>query len=160
MTATMADSMAADLALWIREGRAFSELLDYWALSYAFSRDRMEGIATTEITRAYAYGNQAAWRHSGVVWGKQWVTANDERVCPICAPLGGLTFSEDGAVPATIDQQNEQGAAVALDDPFVHPGGSGAAANYAGQPFALPPAHPRCRCSIMPVVNNPNGLII
>ena len=31
----------------------------------------------------------AAWRESGVVAGREWNTAVDELVCPICGPLHG-----------------------------------------------------------------------
>lgn len=154
MTEEMALAIATDIATWISEGRAIYTLIDHWTAKYDFSRSRADAIATTEITRAYAYGNQAAWQTSGVVWGKQWVTANDERVCPICAPLGGLTFGEE-ANPATIDQQNRRAAVSPLGISFTHPGGNGAAADYAGTQYELPPAHVRCRCTIAPIVTQP-----
>jgi hypothetical protein len=154
MSEAMAGIIADDIAEWIRTGQAFYTLLEHWEQTYNWSRDRMDAIATTEITRAYAYGNQAAWQHSGVVWGKQWVTANDELVCPICAPLGGLTFGEESN-PATIDQQNQNAAVTSLGSSFIHPGGNGAAADYAGNEYELPPAHTRCRCTIAPIVTQP-----
>ncbi len=54
-----------------------------------FDAVRGEMIAVTEVTRAFAAGNQAAWEQSKVVEGKQWNTAVDELVCPICGPLNG-----------------------------------------------------------------------
>lgn len=89
-----------------------------------FSASRARSIAVTETTRAFAAGNIAAWRTSGLVEGKRWNTANDEivRGCPICAPLDG-----------------EQ---VALDAQF-------------GGRYDHPPAHPRCRCWVSPVVTLP-----
>ena len=44
-------------------------------------------VAVTEVTRAYAAGNVMAWKASGVVDGKIWQTAVDERVCPVCGKL-------------------------------------------------------------------------
>ena len=56
---------------------------------HLFSRTRAGMIAVTEVTRAYAAGNVAAWQASRVVQGKEWMTATDEVVCPICGPLRG-----------------------------------------------------------------------
>jgi SPP1 gp7 family putative phage head morphogenesis protein len=55
-----------------------------------FSRARARTIAVTETTRAYAEGNMAAWRQSGVIQRKEWQTNADELVCPICGPLQGV----------------------------------------------------------------------
>jgi len=87
-----------------------------------FSRARAESIAITEVTRGYARGNLAAWQASGYVDGKRWETVADEVVCPVC---GGL---------------NQQEAP--LDEPF----------SFDGNEYASPPAHPRCRCHVTPVL--------
>ncbi len=72
--------------------------------------------------------------------------------CPICAPLGGLVFGEDGAQPAAIGDQEQRGVQAALGEAFVHPGGKDKAGNFEGQAFEMPPAHTRCRCWISPEV--------
>ncbi len=46
-------------------------------------------IARTDAAQAYAYANEQALEATGVVSGYQWLTAQDERVCPICGPLLG-----------------------------------------------------------------------
>lgn len=97
-------------------------------LSPMFGRNRAEMIAATEVTRAYSHGNVLAWQNSGVIQGKQWQTAKDEIVCPIC-----------GAV---------QGQIVAIDGEFDTPAGK----------VSEPPAHPRCRCWVVPVVMNDEQL--
>lgn len=56
---------------------------------FLFDAKRAELIASTEVTRAFAQGNLTAWKESGYTEGKEWVTANDELVCPICGPLDG-----------------------------------------------------------------------
>lgn len=84
-----------------------------------FDAVRGEMIAITEVTRAFAAGNQTAWETSKVVEGKQWNTAVDELVCPICGPLNGKV--------------------VKLGETF-------------GGFYDYPPAHPRCRCWLSPVV--------
>lgn len=137
---------------WVRNGLPLSALVDSLE-AWTFSRDRAEMVATTEVTRAYARGNLEAWRASGVVTGMSWRTANDERVCPICAPLGGLEFSPDGAEPVSREEQRQEAQRAELDGEFQHPGGPGAAGRFQGQAFELPPAHPRCRCWVVPLVD-------
>jgi len=94
-----------------------------------FSRHRAELIASTEVTRAYAEANQIAYRESGVASRMEWRTANDERVCPICGPLG------------------EKSVTSAFGGQFEHP--------ETGTGYGIPPAHPRCRCWIVPVIQEP-----
>jgi len=139
------------IADWIRTGGTRADLIR--ALEPMFDGRRAEMVATTEVTRAYAEGNRIAWAQSGVVEAMEWATANDERVCPICAPLGGLTVQEGQAQPASVADQLERAVTAGLDGGFVHPGGSGGAARYQGQTYRMPPAHPRCRCWVRPVVS-------
>lgn len=56
--------------------------------AYAFSADRAMLIARTETASADVMGNVIAYRESGVVKGKQWITAHDEKVTPDCAANG------------------------------------------------------------------------
>jgi SPP1 gp7 family putative phage head morphogenesis protein len=61
-------------------------------LEPAFGNVRAEMIATTEVTRAYAMATneyQAMLAESGIEMTRVWNTNNDDRVCPICAPLDG-----------------------------------------------------------------------
>lgn len=143
-----------EVADFIETGKPFSDLVSN--LANVVGRSRAELIASTETTRAFAEGNRNAWRQAseetGLTIGRQWRTANDERVCPICAPLGGLTFTPEGADASSIEQQRRRGQQAALDEPFTHPGGRGAADSFSGQQFDAPPAHPRCRCWLAPVV--------
>lgn len=87
-----------------------------------FGEDRALSAAVTEVTRAYARGNQIvgealAKEFPDVPVIKIWYTNNDERVCPICEPLDGKE--------------------VGIDEPFP--------ADVEGD-LLLPPAHTRCRC--------------
>jgi SPP1 gp7 family putative phage head morphogenesis protein len=54
-------------------------------------------IARTETLRAHNEGRMAFYRKVGVE-KVQWLTADDERTCPECAPLDGKVFKLD-AVP-------------------------------------------------------------
>jgi len=58
-------------------------------LAPLFGEERAHMIAVTETTRAFAEGNEAAWKESGVTEGKRWNTNTDELVCPLCGPLHG-----------------------------------------------------------------------
>lgn len=94
-----------------------------------FARNRAKLIATTETTRAYAEGEMAGARalesEGWFEYIKEWQTANDDRVCPICQPLQGATVN----------------------------GTKGQFESIAGM-LLSPPAHPGCRCWIntVPVV--------
>jgi hypothetical protein len=120
-------------------------------MGFGFDRRRARVIAETEVTNAFAKGEVMAWENSDVVVGKEWRTANDERVCPICAPLGGISFGSEGAEPASIADQLRRASQAGLGDQFTHPGGRSAAGGFAGQRFDRPPAHPNCRCWLVPV---------
>lgn len=87
--------------------------------------NRTQVIARTEIIRASALGSLATYRENrDILRGYEWLTAMDDRVCIICAPLDGRIFDMNGN---PID-------------------GKGTAS------VALPPAHPQCRCSAAPAL--------
>ena len=76
---------------WILSGEGLASLEPQLALIFGDRRAAM--IATTEVTRIFAQGNLMLWRSTGVIGAKKWQTARDERVCPICGPLDGMTVS-------------------------------------------------------------------
>lgn len=118
---------------WIRSGEHIRVLEA--KLDPLFGRQRAKRVAVTEVTRAYAEGNMAAWKSTGYVTEKRWMTANDERVCPICGPLHDTVVSIDGGW--TMDAEGN-----VIEDIGT------------GQPGLLsPPAHPNCRCWLQPVVS-------
>jgi SPP1 gp7 family putative phage head morphogenesis protein len=120
---------------WIAAGNAFPDLVerikplipDLEAIAAtALQPDyRARLIAMTESTRAYADGNNRVWEAAGY-WGREWETAVDERVCPVCGALHQqrAKLGEDFAVTV-------KGKRVVVKNP---------------------PAHPGCRCGVKPVV--------
>ena len=82
------------ISKWVDSGAELGKLGE--ALEPMFGPVRSEMIASTEVTRAFAEGNRAAWQASGVVDGQRWRTAVDERVCPVCGPLHNKTDKVDG----------------------------------------------------------------
>ena len=129
-------------------------------LAPTFGKKRAGVIATTETTRAYATAEEVTWKEvnrqygTDIITGLQWLTANDEIVCPICAPLGGLVFDAEmqEAVPQDEDTQARNAVVKPIGGMFTHPGGAGLAARFAGGEYARPPAHPNCRCGLAPYV--------
>jgi len=139
---TTAARLQAAINSWIEVGEDFPALVA--RVQEIFANPVRAGmIAATEITRVYAEANTLAWRESGVVTARRWVTANDERVCPICGPLGGLTVTTEGAQPAAPGTQTRRAVVADLDKPFIHP--------VTGEEYT-PPAHVNCRCWITPVL--------
>jgi SPP1 gp7 family putative phage head morphogenesis protein len=67
-----------------------------------FGRKRAERIAITEVTTAYQQGSEDAWRASEVVSEMEWVTVNDELVCPQCGPMQGERAPLGGTFPGGI----------------------------------------------------------
>lgn len=104
------------------EGWANDRLADALREDYAFSGNRAEVIARTETAFADVSGNMIAYRESGLVSGKRWILANH----------GDESCCDDCDAAASA-------GVIGLDDDF--PGGVDA-----------PPAHPNCRCDVVPVL--------
>jgi SPP1 gp7 family putative phage head morphogenesis protein len=96
-----------EVPAWVQSGEPLEALIA--ALEPMFGKVRAEMIAATEVTRAFAEGNVEVWKASGVVGKKEWFTAEDELVCPICGPLAGTMvgleegFAEVGNPPAHVN---------------------------------------------------------
>jgi len=102
-----------------------------------FTRDRAKLIARTETFKAINFATEEGYKQSGVVEGKEWFTALDERVCPFCMPLHGKIF----AVGETIYSKGDT----------VHGSdGSSFVADY--ETIKYPPLHANCRCGLIPVL--------
>lgn len=102
---------------------------------------RAERIARSEVLRAANFGTLEAYKQSGVVEEKEWLTAKDERTCPWCNQKDGKRLS--------------------LDDPFAEKGDVLVGKTEAGKNVRLtigigdinmPPLHPNCRCTLIPVL--------
>lgn len=120
---TTLQKLRTSLVEGVKAGEGIPELKARVADIYDAARGkRAEKIARTEVLRATNFATQEAYRQSGVVEGKEWLTALDDRVCPICDPL-------DGKI-------------VGLKKSFETSVGS----------VDYPPAHPACRCTTIPVL--------
>jgi len=108
---------------WVRQGEPLPVLEK--KLEPLFGKARAERIAVTEVTRAYAEGNQQAWRATGLVTANKWQTGRDDIVCPFCRPLHNVI------VPL--------GEGFTPDGPGLGP--------------TSPPLHVGCRCYLLPVTD-------
>jgi SPP1 gp7 family putative phage head morphogenesis protein len=115
---------------WIRRGDPLPVLTEQLTPIYGSERAAM--IAATETTRVYAEGNLAAWRATGIVTEKRWITASDDRVCPVCGPLHNKVVSIDLGW-----SRDGQGQIIASPEGLL-----------------APPAHVRCRCWLLPVISD------
>ena len=92
-----------DVAAALENGDSNDVLAATLRSGYAFSRERAEAIARTETAYADVEGNLEAYRQSGVVQRKEWITGDG--CCDLCDELDGVV--------------------VDLDDEFPNEGGSG-----------------------------------
>jgi len=93
---------------------------------------RAQRIVRSEVIRASNYAQEQAYIQSGVVEGKEWFTALDERTCPACGAL-------DGRI-------------IGLGKNYFNKGDTfhGFSLNY--EDIKAPPLHPNCRCTLLPVI--------
>lgn len=122
---------------WIRSDAGLDSLRA--KLRPIYGKTRADSIAITEVTRTFAEGNMQLWNSTGVVSGKRWMTAVDERVCPVCSPLHGKLVEIDGNFGFTEGELSDETLQKAI--------------KHLGTEFRAPPAHPRCRCWLQPVVS-------
>ena len=104
----------------MRNGDSVQELAGRLKESHAFSNTRARTIARTETAMADNMGNLIGWEETGLVAGKRWITAEDDKVSEICNTNGDM-------------------GVIGLHEHFAHGG-------------MTPPAHPNCRCTVVPVL--------
>jgi SPP1 gp7 family putative phage head morphogenesis protein len=98
ITDTTRDSLRSAIADSLEAGESTNQLAARLQDSYAFSDERAQVIARTEMARADIQGSLEGYRASGVVDGKQWVTANDDLVsddCNECAAEGVIALESN-----------------------------------------------------------------
>lgn len=101
-------------------------------------RTRAEVLARTELARVESESALDRYDEMGVetVRHGEWSTAGDRRVCPICASLEGNTYPLEEFRNGT----------------FTYTADGDEAPSLTGTYQLRPPAHPSCRCTILPVI--------
>lgn len=114
----------------------------------AVGKTRATVLARTEVINAYSDAHLNRFEQLGVgevTIRAEWLTAGDRRVCPICSALDGQVW--------TIQEARE--ASIQLDpgdvEAFVPENRS--ADSFTGSFPVKPPAHPQCRCRLIPEVS-------
>jgi len=96
MTQTTRDGLQEALITWQETGlgkRGLPDLID--SLEPLFGKPRAKRVAVTEATRLFGEGNKLAAQQDDMTGGLEWQTANDEMVCPLCAPRHMLIYPKD-----------------------------------------------------------------
>lgn len=133
---TTLDALKATLEEGLSKGETFDELKDRVGQIYGQeAENRAEQTAVTETFRIANDATKEAWKQTGTVKSLKWYTAEDERVCPWCAPLQGKVVSID-------ENFFDKGDAVTSSD------GKTLSLDYSD--VGAPPLHPSCRCYIRP----------
>lgn len=108
-------------------------------------KTRATTLARTEIINAYSEASLTRYEQlgvGGVTVRAEWLTAGDDKVCPICQNLQGQTWTIKEARTETITL-TEDDVADAVPD-------GRSASEFTGKFPVKPPAHPRCRCTLLP----------
>lgn len=105
------------------------------------SGDRAETIARTEVLRASNFASDEAYNQSGIVEAKEWLVEQDNRLCEFCEPLNGKVVDVDG-------DWFKKG------DSYTVTTREGKKRTIKFEKFDVryPPLHPRCRCTLIPVL--------
>jgi hypothetical protein len=82
----------ANVTAAIENGDSTQQLANRLQNAFAFSSERAEMIARTEIAKADVAGALIGWKETGLVIGKNWLT--DGNPCPVCQ-----SHEDDGPVP-------------------------------------------------------------
>lgn len=101
---TTRDALRAMVDKALDEGWSTDELSERIVDSYAFSEERADAIARTEVAMADVAGAIEGYRVSGLVAAKSWLTAEDEKVsaiCQDCADAGQIPL--DAKFPGGFD---------------------------------------------------------
>lgn len=132
---TTNDALTSTLAEGINSGEGVNLLAKRISAVFDTATDsRSLLIARTESSRATNFAAVEAYKQSGVVAKKKWFTALDEMTCDLCASMHGKT--------------------IAVDANFFDKGDSSQGYQFEYDDVGQPPLHPRCRCTVIPIVEN------
>lgn len=142
ITDTTFEDVKASLADGIDKGESVTELQQRVTDMFnEFTKDRASLIVRSEVIRSTNFATNEAYKQSKIVKKKEWLTAVDERTCPFCAKLDGKvvsveeTYIENGE---SVDAKDDEGNDVSYTNDYSS--------------VKYPPLHPRCRCTIIPVI--------
>jgi len=140
---TTESEIRAAIAAGIKEGETIAQIANRvkQKLSPSHIANRAEMIARSEAIYAANAGAELGYIQSGVVEGKQWLIAWDERTCEACEDMDGMT------APVGSPMWEKEGRTI-LDIQTDY----GLNFDYTEGEMPFPPLHPRCRCTIIPIL--------
>ena len=138
------------IAAGIKEGETIDKIADRVEekLSPSHILNRAELIARSESIYAANAGAELGYIQSGVVEGKQWLIAWDERTCDICLDMEGMT------APVGTPIWEKEGLNIGDVQERYH-----LTFDYTEGEMPFPPIHPRCRCTIVPILKEISRII-
>ena len=125
--------LATSFATGLSNDQTARKITEYFQ---GIGKTRATTIARTETIKASNFATLEAYKQSDVVIGKQWYTAQDERVCPQCGPMDGVVLGLDSNF---FDKGDSQHAP------------DGQQYSYDYESIDTPPLHANCRCTVLPV---------
>lgn len=131
--------LKAELSEGIAAGEGIPKLIKRVNETYAnWNKIRSESIARTETIRASNKAALESYIQNGVE-KKQWLTFWDHRTCAFCEEMDGteVTVKERFVTGDSFTIERE-GKEMTLDVSY--------------EPVTSPPLHPRCRCSLIPII--------
>lgn len=93
-------------------------------------------IARTEAIRASNFASFEAYKQSGVVVAREWLSERDTRTCPFCLEM-------DGKILGLEKSFFDKGDHLTVDGQTIE---------FTKEAINYPPLHPRCRCTDIPVL--------
>ncbi len=134
---TTREKLKKTLADGFEKGESIDELKSRVKKVFVEAKtSRTEKIARSEVLRASNFGTNEAYRQSGIVTGKEWLTALDASVCPACESM-------DGKIVQVDDNFFNKGDKLEID---------GKTWKFDLFDVGYPPLHTSCRCTLIPVV--------
>lgn len=113
----------------------------------SIGKTRATTLARTRAIDAYSEATLNRFEGAGVSRVEvraEWLTAGDARVCPICINLEGNTW--------TTDEVRSETFTLTEADVRPHVDEGQSVSSFTGDWPIKPPAHPQCRCRLIPVV--------
>ena len=135
ITDTTDERLRSVLKQGIADGSSVPTIENGMREKFAMNKKRSVMIARTETSRAEHAGQKETWKNSGLVTKLVWLASDDP--CQYCIALDGETVAIEGNF-------RELGDKVVAAD--------GTVLDVDFQPIGHPPAHPQCRCSVVPEV--------
>lgn len=111
---------------------------DITGLSQDFNKNRSNVIAHTNTNWAFNAGIKQQYRDIGVTV-LEWLTSKDDRVCPFCLAMEGVRVRSEDPFWSAGEQMIIQDGEIERQLNFKFE-------------VAHPPLHPRCGCTLIPVI--------